>query len=118
MSPLYENAVPHPLGHREVTPDQVLARLGDARVVDVREPHEFTGDLGHIDGAELVPLATIGAASAGWAKDADIVVVCRSGRRSERASAQLALAGFGRVMNMVGGMLAWNEAGLPVAGAP
>jgi rhodanese-related sulfurtransferase len=40
--------------------------------------------------------------------------VCRSGGRSARAAALLASVGFRRPMNMVGGMLAWNEARLAV----
>jgi rhodanese-related sulfurtransferase len=81
----------------------------------VREPNEFHDELAHIEGAELVPLATVAAAARRWRTDETIVVVCRSGRRSEQAARMLVLAGFDRVMNMVGGMLAWNAAGLPVA---
>lgn len=117
MSRLYEIAAPHGGGHREVWPEQVMAYRREVRVIDVREPHEFIGELGHIGGAELVPLATVPAAAQGWARDVDLVMVCRSGRRSEQASIALTDAGFGRVMNMVGGMLAWNEACLPVEGA-
>jgi rhodanese-related sulfurtransferase len=40
--------------------------------------------------------------------------VCRSGGRSGRVAAYLASEGFTRVMNMVGGMLSWNAARLPV----
>jgi rhodanese-related sulfurtransferase len=84
------------------------------RVVDVREPAEFAGDLGHAPGAEIVPLATIETAARTWDKDQEIVLVCRSGARSTRAATLLALMGFRRPMNMVGGMIAWNEARLAV----
>lgn len=114
MKSLYDTAQNTPHGYRDISPSQLAAAPAPMRIVDVREPHEFTGDLGHIRGAELVPLASVEQASATWHKDADIVLVCRSGGRSGRAAASLASLGFRRVMNMVGGMLAWNEARLPV----
>jgi rhodanese-related sulfurtransferase len=46
--------------------------------------------------------------------DRDVVVVCRAGARSASAGAILRRAGFQRVINLEGGMLAWVEAGLPV----
>lgn len=115
MSNLYEAAVPHAGGYREVRPEQVFRHLREVRVVDVREPHELTDELGRVEGAEPVPLATVAGAAEHWARDVDLVMVCRSGGRSGRAAATLAAAGFRRVMNMVGGMLAWNEERLPVA---
>jgi rhodanese-related sulfurtransferase len=104
----------HPAGFREVEPRTALVHLGSVRIVDVREPHEFTGDLGHIRGAELVPLNSVGGAASRWARDEALLLVCRSGGRSGRAAAALAQAGFTKVYNLNGGMLAWNDAGLPV----
>jgi rhodanese-related sulfurtransferase len=46
--------------------------------------------------------------------DRDLVVICRAGARSASAGAILRRAGFQRVINLEGGMLAWVEAGLPV----
>ncbi|AKV04444.1 Rhodanese-related sulfurtransferase [Labilithrix luteola] len=117
MTTLFEAATPNPSGHRDVRPEQVLADKKATRIIDVREPSEFTGELGHIEGAELVPLATVAAASTSWAKDEALVLICRSGRRSEQAARELTAAGFQHAMNMLGGMLAWNEARLPVEGA-
>lgn len=114
MSGLYESATTNPAGYRDVGPAQVAGAGTKVRLVDVREPHEFTGELGHIAGAELVPLATVEGAASAWSKEQEIVLVCRSGARSGRAAAALTAGGFGRVMNMVGGMIAWNEAKLPV----
>jgi rhodanese-related sulfurtransferase len=99
---------------RDVTPQQVHDDQGRTRLVDVREPHEFNGELGHIPGAELVPLATVEQQAAGWDRAADLVVICRSGGRSSRAAEALARLGFSRVMNLVGGMLAHDAARLPV----
>lgn len=114
MNSLFDEGVPNPAGYREVTPEMVHARLGTTRLVDVREPDEFVGELGHIAGAELVPLATVEAASAGWNPAEEFVMVCRSGGRSGRAAALLASRGFSRVLNMVGGMLAYGASGFPV----
>jgi rhodanese-related sulfurtransferase len=100
--------------YRDVVPTDVATIGRDVRVVDVREPHEFDDELGHSARAELVPLASVEAAAKGWRREDAIVVVCRSGGRSGRAAAALAAMGFPRVMNMVGGMLAWNEAELPI----
>lgn len=119
---LFERAEPNVAGYRDVDPAEVRARTAGgggarpARLVDVREPHEYTGELGHIEGAELVPLAGLAEAARGWSRDAELVLVCRSGARSGRGAAALAQElGFTRVMNMRGGMLAWNAAGYPVA---
>lgn len=117
MNTLFDMAALHPAGHRDVRPEQVLADQRATRIIDVREPHEFTGDLGHVRGAELVPLASVGVASTTWSRDEPVVLICRSGRRSEQAANTLTAHGFQRVMNMVGGMLAWSEARLPVEGA-
>lgn len=114
MTMLYEDAKPVQPGYRDVDPVRVDAARGKTRIVDVREPAEFTGELGHIPEAELVPLGTIESAAKGWDRDQEIVLVCRSGNRSGRAAAALAAMGFRRAMNMVGGMLAWNDAKLPV----
>lgn len=87
---------------------------GKVRFVDVREPHEYTGELGHIEGAELVPLATVGVAMQSWSPEDAVVLICRSGGRSGRAAEMLVQSGFKQVMNMAGGMLAYDSANLPV----
>lgn len=114
---LFEHARRHPSGYREVAPADVHAALGSERirVVDVREPAEVVGELGHIGGAELVPLGSFEVRARTWMRDEPIVLVCRSGARSGRAATTLRALGFSRVMNMVGGMIAWNDARLPVA---
>lgn len=96
--------------HAEV---RTVAAHQPKRVIDVREPSEFTGELGHIPGAELVPLATLPDAARDWPRDGELIIVCRSGGRSTNAAQQLTALGFEHVINMAGGMLAWNDAGLP-----
>lgn len=111
---VYEKGTANALGYRDVTPADVFAAKGQVRMIDVREPHEYTGELGHIEGAELVPLATVEAKAASWDRTHEIVLVCRSGARSGRAAAALTQMGFEKAVNMVGGMIAVNEAHLPV----
>ena len=103
----------------ELSPEEVAARLASPSppvLLDVREPEEFTGELGHVRGSLLVPLDALEhrlPKLAGYV-DRPVVVVCRAGSRSATAGAMLARAGFRRVLNLRGGMLAWNAAGLPV----
>ncbi|MFW5921163.1 MAG: rhodanese-like domain-containing protein, partial [Polyangiales bacterium] len=56
---LWEHAVPAAAGYREVGPDAVARLAAEVRVVDVREPDEYDGVLGHVPGSELVPLDTV-----------------------------------------------------------
>ncbi|WP_164011056.1 rhodanese-like domain-containing protein [Pyxidicoccus trucidator] len=119
MTSLFDSAIPHPHGYRDVDVHQLAAvPTTHASLVDVREPSEFDGLLGHLDGARLVPLATVLDVAASWPRNADVLLVCRSGGRSAKAAAQLVARGFTRVMNLRGGMLAWNTAELPVVRPP
>ena len=106
-------------GIRQVAPVELAARLktGDAPVIiDVRENDEYRDDLGHLEGSRLIPLRALSAKAAELndLKSSDIVVVCRAGVRSTTAAAILTALGFDHVSNLKGGMLEWNEAGLPV----
>lgn len=103
-------------GFRQIEPRAVYPHLAGLRRIDVREPHEYTGPLGHAAGAELVPLATVTAQAAGWDRGAPLLLICRSGGRSGQAAAALARMGFTRLYNMSGGMMLWNDQGLPVEG--
>jgi sulfur dioxygenase len=104
---------------RQVSAAEVASRLGTPNLpllIDVREPDEFRGDLGHIAGSLLIPLRELPDRTAELAdyKNRDIVVICRAGARSTTAAALLTGMGFERVGNLKGGMLDWNEAQLPV----
>lgn len=101
----------------ELSPRDLEARLSAGarpRVIDVRERDELLGELGHIGGVEHVPLATLAQACADWSPDEELIVVCRSGGRSRKAALTLVARGFRDVHDLVGGMLAWNAALLPV----
>lgn len=112
-SALYERALPARGGYRDISPQAAYEARGKVRLIDVREPHEFTGELGHLPGAELVPVANVLAAASGWDKDAELILICRSGARSGRVAESLVAAGFHRVMNMAGGMLSYRNHDLP-----
>jgi sulfur dioxygenase len=86
------------------------------QVVDVREPVEYVGPLGHIRGAQLIPLAELAARHAELDRVRPVVTVCRSGARSAQAAVLLGKAGFGAVANLAGGMLRWRASGQPVLG--
>ena len=104
---------------RQLTADEVDALLDSANapvVLDVREPSEYRGELGHIRGSVLIPLREL----AGRAAELDahrvrqIIAVCRSGVRSTTAAAMLTGLGFEEVYNLRDGMVGWNDRKLPV----
>ncbi|HEX2565404.1 MAG TPA: rhodanese-like domain-containing protein [Burkholderiales bacterium] len=90
-----------------------LINREDALVIDVREPGEFGG--GHILGARNVPLARVdGSGELAKRKDKPVIVYCDGGERAAKAAAALRKLGFSRVVNLNGGLQAWQQAGLPV----
>jgi rhodanese-related sulfurtransferase len=97
----------------ETSVQEAHARIGDYFLLDVREPHELDGPLGHVAGARLVPLGALDRDAGTLPADRVILAVCRSGRRSARACEILAAHGR-RAINLAGGMIAWNQAGLPI----
>ena len=85
---------------------------GDFAVLDVRERREYLRT--HIPQAQLLPLRKLVDESESLPKDREILLVCRSGRRSARAAGILKDMGFENVNVLKGGMLAWEAAGYPV----
>ena len=101
----------------EIQPNVLEEHLGQVEIVDVREPDEFDGALGHIPGAKLVPLGTLVERIGELSRDKPIVMVCRSGARSAQATVLLRNKGIARVANLAGGMLRWRSQRHPVEGA-
>jgi rhodanese-related sulfurtransferase len=83
-----------------------------ALLVDVREQNEF--DESRIPSSLLIPLSVFQERYSELPKDKEIVMQCRSGARSGRTTEFLLQNGYSQVVNMAGGILAWNEAGLGV----
>jgi len=79
-------------------------------LLDVRTVDEFDGPLGHITGAVLIPIQEIEQRidELNKHKEKEIIVICRSGNRSQTGTRILISHGFNAV-NMVGGMKAWND---------
>ena len=100
----------------EVEPHWLEENLAKVQVVDVREPAEFSGPLGHIRGATLVPLGELAARAKEMPKDKPVVAVCRAGSRSAHATAILQKAGVADVATLPGGMLRWRAEGRAVEG--
>ena len=94
---------------REITPTDLAARLArgdDLLVIDVREPAEWA--VARIDGARLIPLATLPDASPTLDRSRELVVHCHHGVRSAAAVRYLRAEGFDRIWNLAGGIARWS----------
>jgi rhodanese-related sulfurtransferase len=90
-----------------------LINREDAVVVDVREPGEYGA--GHILGAKNLPLSRLGdGGELAKKKDRPVIVYDEGGERSSKAIAFLRKQGFTHVVNLTGGLKAWQQAGLPI----
>ncbi len=98
----------------DIAPTELQQKMNQVKMIDVRQPDEFTGELGHVGGSELIVLDTLPSQIANLPKDQTIVFICRSGGRSANATAYALMNGFTNVYNMHGGMLYWNQLQLPV----
>jgi rhodanese-related sulfurtransferase len=95
--------------NRDVSPLELRQELDAGAaplLVDVREPVEW--EIARLPGARLVPLATLPRSVDTLDRDADVVVYCHHGARSEMAARWLRAQGFGRVRNLVGGIDRWS----------
>jgi adenylyltransferase/sulfurtransferase len=93
----------------DITPVELQRRLaaGEVELLDVREPHEWA--ICRIAGARLLPLGQLPGKLHELDSARTYVLHCKSGARSARAVAQLKQAGFRRVLNLRGGILAWSR---------
>ena len=81
---------------------------GDAFVLlDVREPYEY--DICRIPGSRLIPLGQLPSRMSELDSADEIVLQCKTGGRSARALKLLKEAGFGKLVNLEGGITAWSE---------
>jgi glyoxylase-like metal-dependent hydrolase (beta-lactamase superfamily II)/rhodanese-related sulfurtransferase len=100
----------------EIDPHGLEEHAPAVQILDVREPDEFTGPLGHIHRAMLIPLGELAERAGELDREKPIVAVCRAGGRSAQATVILQQAGFKNVANLTGGMLRWRAEGHPVEG--
>jgi len=103
------NGTPVQNGIPQITAVELKKRLDnkdDIFVLDVREPHEY--QIANL-GAKLIPLGDLPARAGELDKSAEIIVHCKSGGRSQKASEFLAQNGFKRVWNLAGGITAWSN---------
>jgi rhodanese-related sulfurtransferase len=91
-------------------------REAGAFVLDVRQPDEWNEY--HIPGSTLIPLDQLETRLSEVPRDKEVVVVCRSGNRSQPGRDVLKNAGFTQVTSMSGGLKEWKAAGLPTVAGP
>lgn len=106
MTPVTSSPLPTVDAHEALS---LLA--GDAVLLDVREHNEW--DAGHAPDALHVPLGELAADTTVAGLGRQVLVVCRSGRRSAAATSALRAAGID-AHNLDGGMQAWRDAGAPL----
>ncbi len=103
-------------GIRNLNPTEAIQIINreNGVVVDVCEPQEFAA--GHVVRALNVPLSNLKARVAELEKyrDRPVILACRSGNRSLKAAFDLHRQGFTKVYSLAGGLLAWQNANLPV----
>ena len=95
----------------DITVEELKNRMDEGNaphIIDVRETYEYAE---YNIGGELIPLGELSAALLEWEgkKNEEIVVHCRSGMRSRMAQQLMEQAGFGKVRNLIGGVLEWQS---------
>ena len=102
---------------KEITVQELKTKIDNKDnmyFVDCREQEEW--DEAHIKGATLLPLSELQVKYEAVLpnKNIPVVIQCRSGKRSMNACMFLLSKGYSDLVNVEGGILAWNEAGYPV----
>jgi len=99
-----EAHVPH------ISVKELKAKLDNGekfKLIDVREPYEW--DICRIPGAKLIPLGQLPSRMSELDSADEIVLQCKSGARSARALKLLQEAGFSKLTNVEGGIMAWAD---------
>ncbi|WP_393972004.1 rhodanese-like domain-containing protein [Oxyplasma meridianum] len=88
---------------------------GSLKIIDVREPYEYYGDMGHVKGSHLIPLNELPDHLEGLRSlKVPIGIICNSGERSYYACSFLMQNGLKDVFNIRGGIIRWHLSGLEV----
>lgn len=96
-------------GINNISTSQLKSMLNEKhkQFIDVRTPGEFKGN--HIRGFKNIPLQQLAQkAEKELSRDKEVIVICQSGMRSQKASRVLKNLGFTKVTNVKGGMSAWS----------
>ncbi len=96
--------------------EAVTLREQGAFILDVRQPEEWNDF--HVPDSTLIPLGELESRLSEVPRDRDIVVVCRSGNRSQQGRDILLKAGFQNVTSMAGGLREWQALGYPTITGP
>jgi rhodanese-related sulfurtransferase len=99
----------------EISAEKVLQKTSNNEnvvLIDVRTPEEYAE--AHLENSTLIPVDTLAtelATNNGMNKDDEIIVYCRSGRRSANAYEIMTALGYTNVKSMAGGINEWNSFG-------
>lgn len=103
-------------GYSSISPAQSTQMINreNAVILDVRENNEYSD--GHIINSIHIPLSNLKTRMTELEKykTQKVIILCRSGNRSSQACAKLKKAGFEQVFNLSGGVMAWENASLPL----
>ncbi|WP_108672354.1 rhodanese-like domain-containing protein [Peribacillus acanthi] len=94
-------------GINHITTTELKQQLKDKnkQFIDVRSPGEYK--VNHIKEFKNIPLHLLSGRAGTLSKEKEVVVICQSGMRSNKASKELKKLGFTKVTNVKGGMSAW-----------
>jgi hydroxyacylglutathione hydrolase len=116
MSEIFEKVTLNGDGVPEVSPQELHEKMAQVKMIDVRRPEEFVGELGHIEGAELVTLQTDLEQHLEKLNPSETYVfICRSGARSSTATEMAIGKGLVKSFNLYGGMIRWNALDFPIS---
>jgi len=102
-------------GYREISPQWVAANRDKVTILDVRTDVEVEEESSRIQGSIHIPIDQLRDRLKEVPKDKPVMTICRSGRRSVLANTVLNQFGWEKVANIRGGLLQWQEEGLPVS---
>ena len=100
----------NPVQNKDISPMELsekISRGEEVVLIDVREAYEW--DAGHIASAQHIPMSQMQKRIGEIPRDAEVVVICRSGSRSAHVQHHLQQLGYEKVKNLVGGMARWSR---------
>ncbi|MFT3742789.1 MAG: rhodanese-like domain-containing protein [Pyrinomonadaceae bacterium] len=103
---------------KDISPVEAQTAVSKAysQFIDVRTPEEYAG--GHAARATNIPLDTMTASLDKLEKNEPVYIICQTGNRSKKAAEILKQAGYNNILNVTGGTVAWQAAGLPMENKP